>query len=411
MSDAVIVQKYGGTSVGTPERIQSIAKRISTLVASGVHRVAVVVSAMSGETNRLVALVNQVNPQADFRSYDVVVAAGEQVSVGLLCAALGAENISAVPLLAYQLGIITDELHGNARIQEIRTERIQRCWENRQVPVVAGFQGMNSLMEITTLGRGGSDTSAVALAVALKATLCEINTDVEGVYTADPRVVPAARLIETLDYEVALELSALGSKVLHSRCVELGAKYKLAIVVRHSFAANNDRSTRLVSLSENLSLESPLVSGVTLDKNVTKITLKNIDREKTNFIATLFTEIARQSINVDIIVYDRDGEKLSVGFTVATSEGRATQTAIEALLKSEKLSDVQMNEQKDLCKVSVVGLGMRSHPGVASRVFSELTKNGIELVMISTSEIKISCVVPAAEGELATNVLHSAFFS
>jgi aspartate kinase len=394
-SKVIIVQKYGGTSVGTVERIQSVAKRISGQVASGMNQMAVVVSAMAGETNRIVGLVNEVNPLADHKSYDMAVAAGEQVSVGLLCAALRGNGVRAEPLLAYQLGVITDDLHAKARIQLINTERIEQCWEQGEIPVVAGFQGVTRNLEITTLGRGGSDTSAVALAVALHADLCEINTDVDGVLTADPRVVPNARLIEVLDYDVALELSALGSKVLHSRSVELGAKYSLPMVVRHSFCPDEKRSTKLVALNEKQALEAPVVSGVTLDRSIGKITLRDIPHNK---ISEVFSKVAAREINVDIIVHD----KHDVGFTVAGSELNDAADAVKDMASLEKTDG--------LSKVSVVGLGMRSHPGVASKVFSVLSENDIEVLMISTSEIKISCVVREGEGEHATRLLHAAFF-
>lgn len=395
----VVVQKYGGTSVGDVERIRNVAKRIAKCSKGG--RLAVVVSAMAGDTNRVIDLVKQVNPRAADSHYDMAVSSGEQVSIALLAAAIEAEGISADPLLAYQVGIRTDSLHSRARIQKIETERIESCWEKNSIPIIAGFQGITDSMDVTTLGRGGSDTSAVALAVALGAECCEINTDVDGVFSADPKVVPDAKLIETLDYDTALELAALGGKVLHSRCVELGAKFKMPIVVRNSFSADSERRTIIMTHNEEKALEAPVVSAVTLDKDVAKITLE-CDGGKG--VSDIFSRVAEAGVNVDIIIQD-SLHAGALGFTVSNSDLEPTLDALK------KLGSSGANAVRGLAKVSVIGLGMKSHPGVASQVFRALSGAGIGIEMVSTSEIKISCVVKAIEAEKATRVLHESFFT
>jgi len=404
-----IVQKYGGTSVGTVERVQAIAERVSRQHRQGLRRIAIVVSAMAGETNRLVDLVKRVNPHAAPEHYDVAVAAGEQVSVGLMAAALEGQGIGAMPFLGYQLGIRTDGLHSKARIRSIDTEKIMACWAQDRIPVVAGFQGVTDSLEITTLGRGGGDTSAVALAVALAADFCEINTDVNGVYTADPRVVPEARLIERMDYETALELSALGSKVLHSRCVELGAKYKLPLIVRSTFDPEEGRSTKIMSFGEKESLEAPVVSGVTSDSNVARVSVQGLKKGFSD-IAELFERVAAAGVNVDIIVHDHDSQASGVAFTVSRGDLERAVGVIEDMKAQKRLTELTVATSNDVSKVSAVGLGMTSHSGVASRVLSTLEKKGISLMMISTSEIKISCVVPQKDEKLAVQELHRAFF-
>lgn len=409
--NSVVVQKYGGTSVGNPQRIQAIAKRLKEQVGGGWNRIAVVVSAMSGETNRIVGLVNEVNPKASARSYDMAVSAGEQVAVGLLSAALEAEGIGAEPFLGYQLGILTDTAHARARIQSIDTAKIEAAWSEGKIPVIAGFQGVTSDHKITTLGRGGSDTSAVALAVALKASFCEINTDVNGVYTADPRVVKNATLIEELNYDVALELAASGGKVLHPRCVELGAKYKMPIVVRNTFDTNESRRTKMFAVEGGDALEAPLVEAVTLDKNVAKVTLANWKAGQGNLF-DVFSRVASQGVNVDVIVYDKTNDlgACSVGFTVPKSDLRIALETIESF-KKDGQDLFHVESQSGLAKVSAVGLGMSSHPGVASRIFEAINKAEINILMVSTSEIKISFVIDERDGERLTQLIHGLFFS
>jgi aspartate kinase len=403
-----VVQKYGGTSVGTAERIRDVARRVAAQHREGWHKLAVVVSAMSGETNRLVALINSVNPNAPPKAYDMAVASGEQVSVALMAAALAAEGISAEPILSHQLGIITDDFHSKARIKSIDTEKISSCWARGCVPVVAGFQGVTETLDITTLGRGGSDTSAVALAIAVDAAFCEINTDVDGVFTCDPRVVGTSRLIEEMDFEVALEMASLGSKVLHPRCVELGAKFKMPIVVRNTFTPNHHRRTRVMSLSDKSNLEAAVVSGVTLDRDVAKITLINLPFD-TSLVSKIFSSIAEAGVNVDIIVHnlpEHGSKSMHLGFTTTRSEVEASLSAIRGVW-SRNSADYTV--ETDCAKVSVVGVGMRSHPGVAATTFHALSAANIDIRMVSTSEIKISCVVDLDKADDACQALHAVF--
>lgn len=407
--DTPIVQKYGGTSVGSLERIDAVAKRVAEQYEEGFRKIAIVVSAMSGETNRLVEMMTGINPRASLRNYDMAVAAGEQVSVALMAAALEKHGIESRGFLGYQLGIVTDPLHSKARIESIDCSKLYACWDRGEIPVVAGFQGMTADLEITTLGRGGSDTSAVALAVALNASFCEINTDVDGVFTADPRVVPEAQLAPEMDFEVALEMASLGSKVLHSRCVELGAKYSMPIVVRNTFKPNDHPRTLIMNFSAERKIEAPVVSGVTLDKNVVRVSLHNLPT-RGGIIGSAFETIAAAGINVDIIVHNRsnDSDTMRVGFTIGSSDLIRCKDLLEKWTLEKKLG-AYIEVESGLSKVSVVGLGMQSHPGVASRVFSCLEDAGIALHMISTSEIKISCVITEKEGEMAARALHKEF--
>lgn len=403
-----VVQKYGGTSVGSTERIRDVARRVAEQYREGWSQLAVVVSAMSGETNRLVALVNAVNPKAPPKAYDMAVASGEQVSVALMAAALAAEGIEAEPILSHQLGIITDDFHSKARIKSIDTDRIKACWARGAVPVVAGFQGVTETLEITTLGRGGSDTSAVALAIAVDAGFCEINTDVDGVFTCDPRVVPASRLIEEMDFEVALEMASLGSKVLHPRCVELGAKFQMPIVVRNTFTPNHHRRTCVMTLSDKSNLEAAVVSGVTLDRDVAKITLLGLPFD-TGLVSKIFLGIAEAGVNVDIIVHnlpEPGGKTMHLGFTTTRAEVDASLAAVKKVWHK---GSADFTVETDCAKVSVVGVGMRSHPGVAATTFQALSSAGIDIRMVSTSEIKISCVIDASKADDACRSLHKAF--
>ena len=404
-----IVQKYGGTSVGTTDRILNVARRVRLQIEAGFPRIAIVVSAMSGETNRLVELVRQVNPNAPALAYDMAVAAGEQVAVALMAAALESEGVAARPFLAHQLGILTDTFHSRARIQRIDTQKLHRAWEQHQIPVIAGFQGVTEEMEITTLGRGGSDTSAVALAVAVGAAFCEINTDVDGVFTADPRYVKGARLCPVMDFEVALEMASLGSKVLHPRCVELGAKWGMPIVVRNTFSTNEHQRTKIMNFGDSEQLEATVVSGITVDRNVTRITVDGLARSS-HIIAAIFQRVAGLGVNVDIIVHDQapDGENTRLGFTVGKDD---TDKALRGLedWKQTHGGTARISTEGGLAKISAVGLGMQSHPGVASKAFSVLSGAGIDIHMISTSEIKISCVIPGSDADRAANLLHQAF--
>lgn len=405
-----IVQKYGGTSVGNAAKIKAIARRVAHQWRQGYKNLAIVVSARAGETNRLVEMVHEVNPDPSGLAYDMALAAGEQVSVALMAAALEAEGVQALPLLAYKLGIYTDDLHAKARIKHINTGPIQTGWESGAIAVIAGFQGITPNMELTTLGRGGSDTSAVALAVALQAGFCEINTDVDGVFTADPRIVPEARLIAELDYEGALEMASLGSKVLHPRCVELGAKFNMPLVVRSTFTPDDHRRTRIMTHQAVDSIEALVVSGVTLDRHIAKLTLTGLQKNSA-VISEIFAQLGTLGVNVDIIVYDKPQDDLTmrVGCTIAKGDLDLANKAISKLVEEKGYKDLKVSSESGLAKVSVVGTGMRSYSGVAGRTFSALTASDIDIHMISTSEIKISVVVDEAVADRSVVVLHKEF--
>lgn len=405
-----VIQKYGGTSLGDVERIRHVAKRIQETYDSGVKNLAIVVSAMAGETNRLVELVAEVSSNTRPSVVDVAVSAGEQVSVALLSAALEGLGLKAEPLMGFQLGVLTTDSFEKARIRKIDTEKLKQAWAKDCIPVVAGFQGVTDCGYITTLGRGGSDTSAVAVAVAVGADFCEINTDVDGFFSADPRVVNDAKIIPKLDFEVALEMASLGSKVLHTRSVELAAKFKMPLVVRNTFKDNTSQRTIVMNSSESEVLESPVVSGVSSVKNIAKITVSGPSHQA-ELISRLFQQINDCAINVDIIVHDRldDEERVKLGFTVEESEFLRVLEVIDALKQTERLAQLEVKSESNLAKVSVVGLGMKNHHGVAYKVFDTLNTNGIDIKMISTSEIKISCVVRSEDCDLAVIGLHKAF--
>lgn len=406
-----VVQKYGGTSVGSIDKIQEIANRISIQYKQGLERPVLVLSAMAGETNRLLSLISQVNENVSSIHKDMALSAGEQVSVALMAAAIEHHGIPVKPLLAYQLGILTDGFHSRARIQSINTSVIEKCWQDGVVPVIAGFQGVTDTGEITTLGRGGSDTTAVALAVALRAKACEINTDVDGFFSADPRIVDNAYFIDRLDFEVALEMASLGSKVLHPRCVELAAKYKMPLYVRNTFANESHRRSCILAYSEQESLEAPLVSGVTLDHDVVRLTIDQLPPRHDTF-AGIFEGIANCGVNVDVIVHNRplpsEKQSLQLGFTISQYDINKVVDFLNKFSQSQGL-DIVVSQETDLSKVSIVGLGMRSHPGVAGQCFAILASSGIELHMVSTSEIKISCIINREDAEHAARALHAAF--
>ncbi len=406
----ILVQKYGGTSVGSIERIAAVAERVKAEIAKDPKvRMAVVVSAMSGETNRLVELVRMVNPDASPVHYDMAVASGEQVSCALLAAALEKIGIKAQPFLGHQLGIQTDSSHSMARIKYVQKEPLERCWRSGAVAVVAGFQGVGPNKQITTLGRGGSDTTAVALAAAIKANACEIYTDVDGFYTADPRIVKAARSIPIMDYETALEMASLGSKVLHSRCVEIAAKYKLDLYVKNSFIQDSI-GTKIMQLSEKEGLESPVVSGVASVTKVAKISVRKLPIDP-KLMSHIFQSVADAGVNIDVIVHDLSSEDnvMRVGFSLSESDIDKTKKTLEEALKAADLKDVIVNCEDGFAKVSVVGLGMRSHSGVAARVFKTLREANVDIQMISTSEIKISCLIDATQEKDAVQALHAEF--
>lgn len=410
LSSFVIVKKYGGTSVGSIERIQEIAKQIKASL-DRTHKIVVVVSAMSGETNRLLAMTGEISKQPPNELKDFVVSSGEQVSSGLLAIALDCLEVKAQPFTGLQLGIQTTSLHSDARIDKINTQVIADCWDKKILPIVAGFQGISSENKITTLGRGGSDTSAVAIAAALRAKVCEIYTDVDGVYSADPRVVTGARKMPKLDYESCLELAALGGKVLHHRCVEIAAKYDLPIHVKSSFAKSSEsQGTYIMNYSEEEAIEAPVVSGVTTVKDVVKVTVTQFPNSQ-GVLSELFEAIALEHINVDIIVqnFASVDESTWFGFSINQADASKVQEVIESFNARRKLK-LECSIQEGFSKVSVVGLGMRSSHGVASRMFHVLEQNQIKIHMISTSEIKISCVIEAEYSDTAVKALHSIYF-
>ena len=399
----LIVQKYGGTSVGTIERIRAVARRSLAAQRQG-HNVVVIVSAMSGETNRLLALARQIAEVPDERELDVIASTGEQVSVGLVALAIQAEGGKAVSLLGHQVRVLTDSAFARARIQAIDAHAITDALKDGKIAVVAGFQGVDRSGNITTLGRGGSDTSGVAIAAALKADVCEIYTDVDGVYTADPNVVPTARKVGRISYEEMLELASLGAKVLQIRSVEFGMKFGVPIHVRSSF--NDNEGTWVVP--EEKAMESIMVSGVTATRDEAKITLHGIS-DQAGIQAMVFRPLAAAGIVVDVIVqaYVENG-RTNLTFTLPAAD---MARAKELLIKQcgHLCPPEQVKTETNLSKVSVVGVGMRSHAGVALKMFEILARENIAVQLISTSEIKISCVIDAKYAELAVRALHDGF--
>ena len=410
-SKSIVVKKYGGTSVGSLDRIREVAKQIQASMAE-TSKVVVVVSAMSGETNRLLSMSKEIDPQAPSEFKDFILSSGEQVSSGLLAIALNALGVRAQPFTGFQLGIQTSGLHSDARIEKIDNQKITECWSAGIVPIVAGFQGVNSKNKITTLGRGGSDTTAVAIAAALKASVCEIYTDVDGVYSADPRIVKDARRMDKLDYDSCLELAALGGKVLHHRCVEIAAKYNLPILVKSSFKDDHTNSgTYIMNFNEKETIEAPVVSGVTTVKDVAKVTVAHFPNSG-SALSELFEVIAGEGINVDIIVqnFASTDSDTRFGFSIHKEDVSKVQSVVEAFASQRSLP-LKCTVEDGFSKVSVVGLGMRSSHGVAGRMFAALEKNKIKIHMVSTSEIKISCVIEEAFSEKAVQALHDAYFS
>jgi aspartate kinase len=401
----LVVQKYGGTSVGSVERIREVAKRCIATHKAG-HDVVVIVSAMSGETNRLLKLAKEVNedPPPDYeRELDVIAATGEQVSVGLVSLAIQKAGGAAQSFLGSQVRIITDSAFTRARIQSIDAQRIHDALKKGRIAVVAGFQGTDAEGNITTLGRGGSDTSGVAIAAALKADVCEIYTDVDGVYTSDPNIVPNARKVDRISYEEMLELASLGAKVLQIRSVEFGMKYGVKIHVRSSF--NQNEGTWVVP--EEKQMEAVLVSGVTADKNEAKVTLIGVP-DKPGTAAKIFQPLSEANIVVDMIIQNiSEAGRTDLTFTVPRGDVKRAVDLIKRAVP--EMTEQGIKTDDNIAKVSVVGVGMRSHAGVALRTFEILAREGINILMISTSEIKISVVVEAKYAELAVRVLHDGF--
>jgi aspartate kinase len=400
---ARVVQKFGGTSVADIERIEAAAQKVRKEVERG-NQVAVVVSAMAGVTNELVAQTIAISPLHDAREYDTVVASGEQVTAGLLALALQREGIDARSWLGWQIPIRTDDSHGRARIQGIETAELLRRMANGQVPVVAGFQGLGSDNRITTLGRGGSDTSAVALAAALGADRCDIFTDVDGVYTTDPRIVAKARKLDKITYEEMLEMASLGAKVLQTRSVELAMNHGVRVQVRSSFS---DEPGTLV-VDEDEIVEHEIVSGIAYSKDEAKITLVRV-ADRPGVAAAIFGPLTDENINVDMIVQNisEDGKATDLTFTVTKADFERTRALLEAQRKA--LGFDRLLGDSNVVKISVIGVGMRSHAGVAQRMFTALAEKGINIQVISTSEIKVSVLISEDYAELALRALHTAY--
>ncbi len=401
---ALIVQKYGGTSVGTTERIKAVAERVVKTAKQG-NQVVVVVSAMSGETDKLIGLAQKISSSPGEREMDMLLSSGERVTSALTAMAVEALGHKAKSMTGRQAGIITDTVHMKARIERITGERIRKALGDGYIVVIAGFQGITEgETDVTTLGRGGSDLSAVAVAAAIKADLCEIYTDVDGVYTTDPNIVPGARKLDKISYEEMLELASLGAKVLQARSVEFAMKYNVPVVVRSSF---NDNPGTLV-VEEDKDMENVVVSGVAYDKNQAKITIVEVP-DRPGIAAKLFDAIASSNIVVDMIVQNvsSDGKSADISFTIPKTESRH---AVEVTGKiAKELGAKRVDLREDISKVSIVGVGMRTHSGVAAKMFQTLAGHGINIVMISTSEIKVSCVIDLKFTELAVRVLHEAF--
>ena len=400
---ALVVQKYGGTSVGDVERIRNVARRILNTKNQG-HELVVVVSAMAGETDKLIRLAQQVTPVPDERELDVLVSTGEQVSIALLAMALKSMNCDSKSYLGFQIKIATDSVFGKARIASIDSEKMRQDLKDGRVVVVAGFQGVDDSGNITTLGRGGSDTSAVAVAAALEADVCEIFTDVDGVYTTDPNVYPRARKLAKISYDEMLEMASLGAKVLQIRSVEFAKKYDVPIHVRSSF---NDNPGTIVC-KEDKEMERVVVSGVTYNKNEAKIEILHVP-DVPGVAAKLFKPIADANIVVDMIIQTSSTAKgyADLAFTVPKSDFSKTLKLVHETIKT--LGGEKVIADENIAKVSIVGVGMRSHSSVATQMFSALAKEGINIHMISTSEIKISCIIDAKYTELAVRALHDAF--
>ncbi|HLH78040.1 MAG TPA: aspartate kinase [Candidatus Binataceae bacterium] len=400
----LIVQKYGGTSVGSLERIRAVARRVAQTREMG-HQIVVVVSAMAGETNRLLGLAHQLAALPDPREADVLAATGEQASAALLAICLCANGIPACSLLGHQVKIATDSNHGQARIRTVDCERVLQALKGGNIVVVAGYQGVDGAGDITTLGRGASDLTAVALAAALEAEVCEIYTDVNGIYTADPNICPAARQLARISYDEMLELAGLGAKVLQLRSVEMARRFNVPLVVRSSF---NESAGTWVG-HEDQSMENVLVAGVTLDRDQSKITLTGVE-DRPGLAARILGPIAAVGIVVDMIIQNAGAQgRTDMTFTVGRGDARRALDLTEQVAREVGARGVA--HEDGLAKVSIVGLGMRSHAGVAARMFEVLANERINIQMISTSEIKLSVVIDAKYGELAVRVLHDAFLA
>jgi aspartate kinase len=394
----LIVQKFGGSSVANAEKIKNVARRVAGYKRKG-WDVVVVVSARGDKTDELLELAEQISDNPPDRELDMLLSTGEQESIALLAMALHTMNEEAISLTGAQVGIHTDSTHTKARIVDISTQRLRKHIDDGKIVIVAGFQGINNEQEITTLGRGGSDMTAVGLAIALKADECEIYTDVDGIYTADPRVVKDARKLKTISYEEMLEMASLGAQVMQARSVEAGSKYNMPIHVRSSLS----EVTGTIICKEGKEMEGVLVRGVTAHKGEAKVTVCDV-KDRPGEAARLFQRLADSNINVDMIVQNVSKEgRTDISFTVGVPDLKKTESVLA------KYGVKEMIVNKEIAKISVVGIGMRSHSGVASKMFSALASKDINISMISTSEIKISCVIDKKLADDAVNVLHKAF--
>ena len=398
----LVVQKYGGTSVGDVGRIQRVARRIVEVKRAG-HDVVVVMSAMAGETDRLLQLAHEITESPNERELDVILATGEQVAIGLLSLAIQACGAKARSFTGTQVRILTDNVHTKARILNIDVERIRQALREGKIAIVAGFQGVSAEEEVTTLGRGGSDLTAVALAAALNAEVCEIYTDVEGVYTADPSLVPTARKLPRISYEETIEMASLGAKVLQARAVEYAKNYNVSVHVRSSFSEN--RGTLVVQ--EDPDMEKMMVSGIAYDRKEAKITITRVV-DRPGIAAKLFGRVAEAGIVVDMIVQNmsQDGHT-DISFTVPRTDFHKAMELVKGLAREIGADQVLGDDR--IAKVSIVGVGMRTHSGVAAKMFAALAAENINIMMISTSEIKVSCVIEEKYTELAVRVLHDVF--
>ena len=398
----LIVQKFGGTSVGDLQRIQNVANRVSESKKAG-NDVVVVVSAMSGETNKLVGYAEHFSSNPARAEMDMLLSSGERVTASLLSIALQEMGCKSVAMSGRKAGILTDDAHTKARIEDINPHAMNEAIKDGNIIVVAGFQGINANGDVTTLGRGGSDLSAVAIAGAIKADLCEIYTDVSGIYTTDPRIEPKAKKLDKISYDEMLELASLGAKVLQNRSVEMAKKLNVNLVTRTSFS--NEEGT-LITKEENI-MEAPLVSGIALDRNQTRISLMGV-KDRPGIASDIFNRLASSEINVDMIIQNKahDGAT-NIDFTVPMADLSDAKSIVDAFVKTGEITADSYNE--DICKVSVVGVGMKSHAGVAAKAFKTMADNNININMISTSEIKISMVIDEEYAELAVRGLHDAY--
>ena len=395
----LIVQKYGGTSVGDVERIENVTNRVARAAESG-NDVVVVVSAMSGETNKLIGYAEHFTSEPAKKEMDMLLSSGERVTAALLSISLQSRGYKAVAMTGRQAGIVTDSKHTFARIESIDPTAMRKELKAGKIVIVAGFQGINEDGSVTTLGRGGSDLSAVAIAAAIEADQCEIYSDVDGIYTTDPRIEPNAKKLDTISYDEMLELSSLGAKVLQNRSVELAKKLGVKLYAKSSFSNNVG-----TLIAEESSMEAVLVSGIVLDKNQARVTLREV-ADRPGIAAEIFSELANKDINVDMIIQNvgTDGST-NLGFTVPLSEHENAKKVIESF--DHDIGGMDFDE--NVCKVSVVGVGMKSHSGVAATAFTVMAKNNINIQMISTSEIKVSMVIDEKYGELAIRSLHEAY--